>query len=84
VVTAYLTRQVKPGEERYGPKHKNLVDAEGDYLEVRFSDAPGSMKATSNDAEMKRVDASGNIIGFSILGVSRFQRETPLTAELVR
>jgi len=31
---------------------------------------------------MERVDADGDIIGFSILGVSRFTKEQPLEAEL--
>ena len=32
---------------------------------------------------MERVDAAGNVIGFSILGVSRFSKEKPLDTELV-
>jgi hypothetical protein len=31
---------------------------------------------------MERVDEQGHIIGFSILGVSRFRRERPFEAEL--
>jgi uncharacterized protein YuzE len=57
-------------------------DAEADYLEVQFESAPGHMKETANDALMERVDADGNVIGFSILGVSRFTKEKPLEAEL--
>ncbi|OGT31529.1 MAG: DUF2283 domain-containing protein [Gammaproteobacteria bacterium RBG_16_51_14] len=57
-------------------------DAEADFLEVRFSDIAGYEKATSNDALMERVDAQGNVIGFSILGVSRFKKDKPLIAEL--
>lgn len=64
-------------------KVKVWFDAEADYLEVRFSDAAGYAKATPHDAVMERVDASGNIIGFSILGVSRFKKEKPLEADLV-
>jgi ribosomal protein S11 len=63
-------------------KIKIWFDAEGDYLEVRFSDAAGFEKATANDAVMERVDAEGNVIGFSVLGVSRFRKEQPLEAEL--
>lgn len=63
-------------------KIKVWFDAEADYLEVRFSDAPGYEKETSHDAVMERVDASGRATGFSILGVSRFNRERPLEAEL--
>jgi uncharacterized protein YuzE len=64
-------------------KVKVWFDAEADYLEVRFSDAPGYEKETSHEAVMERVDAEGKLIGFSILGVSRFQKSNPLEAELV-
>jgi hypothetical protein len=57
-------------------------DAEGDYLEVRFSDAAGHMKESNHDAVMERVDAQGNVIGFSIMGVSRFKKGKPIQAEL--
>jgi len=58
-------------------------DAEADFLEVRFSDAAGYEKETKHDAVMERVDKDGQVIGFSILGVSRFTKERPLEAELV-
>ena len=61
---------------------KLWFDAEADFLEVRFSDAAGYEKETPNDAVMERLDAQGNVIGFSILGVSRFRKEKPLEAEL--
>jgi uncharacterized protein YuzE len=64
-------------------KVKLWFDAEADYLEVRFSDAAGYEKETGNDAVMERVDNNGNIIGFSILGVSRFTKDKPLEADLV-
>ena len=57
-------------------------DAEADYLEVQFKAAQGFMKETAHDALLERVDAEGNVIGFSILGVSRFTKEKPLRAEL--
>jgi hypothetical protein len=63
-------------------KVKVWFDAEADYLEVRFSDSAGYMKQTSHDAVMERVDAQGKIVGFSILGVTRFRKEKPLEAEL--
>ncbi|MCX7008047.1 MAG: DUF2283 domain-containing protein [Kiritimatiellaeota bacterium] len=63
-------------------KVKVWFDAEADFLEVRFSEAPGFMKETNHDAVMERVDALGHVLGFSILGVSRFRREQPLEAEL--
>jgi len=35
---------------------KIWYDAEGDFLEVLFSDKAGYMKETNNDAVMERVD----------------------------
>lgn len=64
-------------------KVKVWFDAEADFLEVRFSDAAGYEKATKNDAVMERVDDKGNVIGFSVLGVSRFKKSKPLVADLV-
>ena len=63
-------------------KVKLWFDAEADFLEVRFSDAPGYEKETNHDAVMERVDAQGRVIGFSVLGVSRFRKDKPLVAEL--
>ena len=63
-------------------KVKVWFDAEADFLEVRFSDAPGYEKQTHHDAVMERVDAQGAVIGFSILGVSRFKKDNPLEADL--
>ena len=58
-------------------------DAEADFLEVRFSDAPGYERETQHDAVMERVDAQGQIIGFSVMGVSKFKKGQPLEADLV-
>ena len=58
-------------------------DAEADFLEVRFSDAVGYEKETKHDAVMERVDAQGHVIGFSVMGVSRFKKSNPLEADLV-
>ena len=63
-------------------KIKVWFDAEADFLEVHFSDAAGYEKETKNDAVMEHVDAQGNVIGFSVLGVSRFRKEKPLEADL--
>jgi uncharacterized protein YuzE len=63
-------------------KVKVWFDPEADYLEVQFKEAPGYMKETAHDAVMERVNAEGEIIGFSVLGVSRFTKERPLEAEL--
>ena len=64
-------------------KGKVWFDAEGDFLEVRFSDAPGIIKETDNDAVMERLDEHGQVIGFSIMQVSRLARQKPLVAELL-
>jgi hypothetical protein len=61
---------------------KIWFDREADYLEVQFKEAPGYMKETRHDAVMERVDADGQIIGFSVLGISHFTKEQPLEAEL--
>jgi len=63
-------------------KIKVWFDAEADFLEVRFSDAAGYEKETQHDAVMERVDMEGHVIGFSILGVSRFKKDKPLEADL--
>ena len=62
---------------------KILYDKEGDFLEVTFSDKPGYMRETDNDAIMERVDQEGNLLGFSVLAVSRLSTDRPLIAELV-
>jgi hypothetical protein len=64
-------------------KVKVWFDAKADYLEVRFSDAAGHMQATRHDAVLERVDKDGQVIGFSILGVSRFKKDKPLETDLV-
>jgi uncharacterized protein YuzE len=64
-------------------KLKVWFDAEADFLEVRFSEAAGYEKETNHDAVMERVDAQGQVIGFSIMGVSQYRKENPLEADLV-
>lgn len=46
-------------------------DPEGDYLEVSFSNAPGTFEETENDQVMVKVNDEGDVLGFSILSVSR-------------
>ncbi len=62
---------------------KVWFDKEGDYLEVLFSDKAGYMRETDNDAIMERVDEDGNLLGFSVLGVSQLATDKPLIAELL-
>ena len=63
-------------------KVKVWFDAEADYFEVQFSEATGYMKETNHDAVMERVDAQGRVIGFNVMGVSRFKKDKPLEADL--
>ena len=65
-----------------GNKLKLWFYPEVDYLEVTFSDVHGYMRPTKSDAVMKRVDEEGRVIGFSVFGVSRFQKEHPLEIDL--
>jgi cytochrome oxidase Cu insertion factor (SCO1/SenC/PrrC family) len=62
---------------------KLWFDAEADFREVRFSDAAGYERQTNHDAVMERVDAQGHVIGFSVLGVSKFKKDKPLEADLL-
>ena len=62
---------------------KVWFDPEGDFLEVLFSDKAGYMKETNNDAVMERVDDLGNVLGFTVMGVSRLAKEKPLAADLI-
>jgi hypothetical protein len=57
-------------------------DAAGDFLEVLFSNKPGFMRETENDAIMERVDEEGNLLGFSVMTVSQLAGEKPVVAEL--
>jgi uncharacterized protein YuzE len=62
---------------------KVWYDPEGDFIEVLFSDKAGYMKETNNDAVMERVDEQGNILGFTVMGVSRLTKGKPLVADLI-
>jgi uncharacterized protein YuzE len=61
---------------------KIWFDPEADFLEVLFSEAPGYMRETDNDAILERVDQQGQILGFSVLNVSQLAKEKPLLAQL--
>jgi hypothetical protein len=41
------------------------------------------MKETNHDAVMERVDERGQVIGFSIMQVSKLAGQKPLVAELL-
>lgn len=64
-------------------KVKVWFDPEGGFLEVQFRDALGFMRPTAHDAVMERIDEHGHVVGFSVLGVSRFKKDHPLEAELM-
>src|SRR5713101_5644728 len=57
-------------------KHvKVWYDAEGDYLEVIFERKEGYFRETANDQVMEKVDADGNVVGFSVLKVSALKEQ---------
>ncbi|NJL47438.1 MAG: DUF2283 domain-containing protein [Leptolyngbyaceae cyanobacterium SM2_5_2] len=62
---------------------KIWFDPEADFLEVLFSEAPGYLRETDHNAIMERVDDQGNILGFSVLSVSKLAKEKPLYAQLI-
>lgn len=62
---------------------KIWFDAEADFLEVLFSEAPGYLRETDNDAIMERIDNEGNLLWFSVFNVSRLSKEKPLLAQLI-
>jgi len=60
---------------------KIWYDPEADYLEVLFEDRAGYFRETSSANVMEKVDATGNLLGFSVLKVSSLQR-VPLEVAL--
>jgi uncharacterized protein YuzE len=64
-------------------KIKVWYDAEADFLEVCFTEAPGYLKETAHDAVMERLDSTGKVIGFTIQNVSSFKKGKPLEALLL-
>lgn len=57
-------------------------DPEGDYLEVLFDRREGYFRPTADDRVMEKVDISGAIVGFSILGLSTIKGNPPLQVAL--
>ncbi|MGH7916629.1 MAG: DUF2283 domain-containing protein [Candidatus Binataceae bacterium] len=63
-------------------KHVTVwYDAEGDYLEVSFERKEGYFRETANDQVMAKIDAEGNVIGFSVLKLSAL-KEHPIDVAL--
>ncbi len=60
---------------------KLWYDPEGDYLEVTFESKAGYFRGTKNEQVMGKVDHKGNVIGFSVLKVSKL-RKKPLEVAL--
>lgn len=66
-----------------GKKIINLwFDKEGDFLEVSFEKKAGFFRQTKNDAVMEKIDDNGNILGFSVMNVSKLAKK-PLQVALV-
>lgn len=85
IITTYLTDKLKQKVDLWQTMAKSVIvwfDPEADFLEVKFSDAPGYMRETDHDTILERVDIDGNVIGFSILNVSRLAKSHPLMAQL--
>ena len=61
---------------------KLWFDKEGDYLEVAFEKKAGFFRQTKNDAVMEKIDKKGNILGFSVLSVSKLSKK-PLEVSLI-
>ncbi len=58
-------------------------DKEGDFLEITFKHAKGFLKEISEDI-YERVDEHGDLLGYSIMNVSRHERHAltiPLQVE---
>jgi uncharacterized protein YuzE len=62
-------------------KVKIWYDPEGDYMEVILDQRPGYFHETENDQVMEKVDAQGNVLGFSVLKLSSVKK-TPLEVAL--
>lgn len=57
-------------------------DREGDYLELVFEKREGHFRETADDRVMEKVDADGNIIAISILGVSSDKGSGPVRVSI--
>ena len=60
---------------------KIWYDQEGDYLEVLFDEKLGHFRETSSEHVMEKVDADGNVVGFSVLKVSAL-KDAPIEVAL--
>lgn len=53
---------------------KVWYDQDGDYLEVRFDDAPASMEEVAEDVFERRTP-DGRIVGFAVFNFSKHDRQ---------
>lgn len=60
---------------------KLWFDKQGDYLEVIFDKKMGFFRQTKNDSVMEKIDDKGNILGFSVMNVSKLTKK-PLQVSL--
>lgn len=49
-------------------------DGEADLLEVMFERREGYFRDTEDEHVMEKVDESGNLLGFSIMGLRRMKQ----------
>ena len=61
---------------------KLWFDKQGDYLEVIFEKKAGFFRQTKNDAVMEKIDDKGNILGFSVMNISKLTKK-PLQVSLI-
>jgi len=62
---------------------KIWYDPEADYLEILFEAKAGYFRETDHDAIMEKIDAVGQVIGFSILAVSEQKLLSPLVVSIL-
>jgi uncharacterized protein YuzE len=79
-----LTRDVSSISVLRLPCEFAWYDKEADYLEVLFDTREGYFQETENDAVMEKIDKDGNIVGFSVLNVSRLSQIKPLSIDLLK
>lgn len=60
---------------------KLWFDKQGDYLEVIFDKKVGFFRQTKNDSVMEKIDDKGNVLGFSVMNVSKLTKK-PLQVSL--
>jgi uncharacterized protein YuzE len=60
---------------------KLWYDKQGDFLEVIFDKKAGFFRQTKNDAVMEKIDDKGNILGFSVMNISKLTKK-PLQVSL--